>query len=215
MMKHRFTWVVLALLTGFFVKVPAAWGVSLMEAVEQSAKKIAEELPPKSRVAIVAFESPNDNLSGYIMDELTGALAGRGMEVADRRSLEYVQKELNFQMSGAVSDETAQSIGKFVGAQAVITGQLISQGKLYRYRTSAINVEKATVASVVRLDVDNDKTMKNLLASLAKQKTAVKPHHTGLTKGLFQRPPEPSLTGAYCSPPGVITTWPSWTLPRR
>jgi len=166
--------VILLLLLVGFIQAPTAWGLSLMEAIEQSAQKIVEELPPKSRVAIIAFESPNDNLSDYIMDELTGSLVGRGMEVADRRNMDYVYKELKFQMSGDVSDETAQSIGKFLGAQLVITGQLTSQGKNYRYRTSAIHVEKATLAAVIRFDVDNNKAMQNLVTTLAKQKTTVK-----------------------------------------
>ena len=158
--------VILVLLLAGFIQVPVVWGLSLMDAIEQSAQKIVEELPPKSRVAIIAFESPNDNLSDYIMDELTGALVGRGMEVADRRNLDYVYKELKFQMSGDVSDQTAQSIGKFLGAQLVITGQLTSQGKNYRYRTSAIHVEKATLAAIIRLDVDNNKAMKDLILVL-------------------------------------------------
>jgi len=71
-------------------------GLSLMEAIEQSAEKIKNDLPHGGRVAIVAFESPNDNLSDYIMEELTGALVDRGIEVADRQNLDYVFKELNF-----------------------------------------------------------------------------------------------------------------------
>jgi tetratricopeptide (TPR) repeat protein len=172
-MKKGILCLTLALLLNGLVTIPAAWGLSLRDAVEQSARKIAEELPPKSRIAIVAFESPNENLSGYIMDELTGALVERGMEVADRRNLDYVYKELNFQASGDVSDKTAQSIGKFLGVQLVITGQLTIQGKNYRYRTSAIHVEKATLASVMRLDVENDRAMKNLVTAMEKQKTTV------------------------------------------
>jgi len=34
-----------------------------MDAIEQTAEKITEELPKGSRVAIVAFESENDNLN--------------------------------------------------------------------------------------------------------------------------------------------------------
>ena len=60
--------------------------LSLEEAIEQSAQRIAAELPPGSRVAIVAFESPNDNLSDFIMEELTGALIDNKMEVADRQN---------------------------------------------------------------------------------------------------------------------------------
>ncbi|GBU28796.1 hypothetical protein R84B8_02358 [Treponema sp. R8-4-B8] len=157
-------------------------GVSLLEAVEQSADKIATNLPKGSRVAIVAFESESDNLSDFIMEELTGALVDRGIEVADRQNLAYVYKELNFQMSGDVSDETAQSVGKFLGAQMVITGQLTGLGGSYRFRASAIQVEKDTLSSVTRLMVRNDRETKNMIATLAKQKTTVKTAKYGVTE---------------------------------
>jgi tetratricopeptide (TPR) repeat protein len=111
-------------------------GLSLGEVIEQSAEKIAADLPAGSRVAIVAWESPSLGLSDYIMEELTGALVDRDMEVADRQNLEYVHRELNFQMSGEVSEESARSIGKFLGADLVITGQLTELGGPYRYRAN-------------------------------------------------------------------------------
>ena len=157
-------------------------GFSLLEAVEKSAKKIAEELPANSRVAIVAFESENDNLSDFIMEELTGVLVNLGIEVADRQNLEYVYKELNFQMSGNVSDETAQSIGKFLGAQFVITGQLTNLGKSYRYSTNVIHVEKATRDNVVRLSIQNDREMQQTITALANQKATVKTAKYGVSK---------------------------------
>ena len=153
---------VLVLLSACATGGRAADGLSLMEAIEQSAEKIAGELPRGSRVAIVAFESVHDNLSNYIMEELTGALFDRGIEVADRRNLAYVFQELNFQMSGAVSDETAKSVGKFLAADMVITGDFTDLDSLYRYRTSAINVETAVRASITRFDVRNDQTMRRM-----------------------------------------------------
>jgi tetratricopeptide (TPR) repeat protein len=149
-------------------------GLSLAEAIEQSAEKIAADLPDGSRVAFAAWESPNLGLSDYIMEELTGALVDRGMEVADRQNLEYVYRELNFQMSGEVSDESARSIGKFLGADLVITGQLTELGGPYRYRANAIHVENATRDSVTRLDVRGDAAMRRMVTALANQKTAVK-----------------------------------------
>jgi len=77
-------------------------------------------------------------------------------------------------MSGDVSDETAQSIGKFLGAGLVITGQLTPLGGTYRYRTSAIHVEKATRDSVTRLTVRNDKETRDMITALASQITSVK-----------------------------------------
>jgi tetratricopeptide (TPR) repeat protein len=149
-------------------------GVSLAEAIEQSAEKIAADLPAGNRVAIVAWESSSIGLSDYIMEELTGALVDRSMEVADRQNLEYVYRELNFQMSGDVSDESARSIGKFLGVDLVITGQLTELGGPYRYRANAINVETATRDSVTRLDVRGDAATQRMITALANQKPAVK-----------------------------------------
>jgi len=148
--------------------------LSLMEAIEQTAEKIAGELPKGSRVAIVAFESSNTNLSDYIMEELTGALFDRGIEVADRQNLEYVYKELHFQMSGDISDESVKSIGKFLGADMVIIGQLLNISGTYRYRTSAISVENAVRTSVTRLNVQNDAATRRMVTTITKQKTTTK-----------------------------------------
>ena len=154
---------------------------SLYDAIEQTGEKIAGELPQGSRVAIVAFESVNDNLSDYIMEELTGALFDRSIEVADRQNLEYVYKELNLQMSGDVSDDSAKSIGKFLAADMVITGQLLDLDGSYRYRTSAINVETAVRASVTRLDVRSDKATRRMMTALANQQTSVKAAKYGVS----------------------------------
>ena len=97
--------------------------LSLFNAIEESAQKIAAELPAGGRVAIAAFESRNRNLSDFVINELTNALLANGLEVADRQNLDFVKRELNFH-SGNISDERSISIGRFLGAQFVITGQL-------------------------------------------------------------------------------------------
>jgi tetratricopeptide (TPR) repeat protein/predicted small secreted protein len=158
-------------------------GISLAEAIEQSAEKIAADLPAGSRVVITAWESPSAGLSDHIMEELSGALVDRQIEVADRQNLEYVYRELNLQMSGVVDDESARSIGKFLGADLVITGQLTELGGPYRYRASAIHVESATRDSVTRLDVKGDAAMRRMVAALANQKPVVKTASYGEAQG--------------------------------
>jgi tetratricopeptide (TPR) repeat protein len=148
--------------------------LSLDEAIAISAADITAKLPPGTRVAIAAFESPHPNLSAYIMDEVAGALAGGSLEVADRNNLEYMYKELDFQMSGDVSDETAQAIGKFLGAKYVITGQLIDLGGRCRYRLNGINVETAGHESSTRLDVRNDRAFRKMSAALQKASPAAR-----------------------------------------
>jgi tetratricopeptide (TPR) repeat protein len=147
--------------------------ISLDEAIEQSAAEIAAELPEGTRVAIVGFSSEHESLSEYIMDELTGALVDGGLEVADRRNLAFVYKELNFQMSGDVSEESAVSIGKFLGASHVIFGQLINAGGSRRYRLSGVNAETAVQESSTRLSVRGDRALRSLIAAVKKAPAAV------------------------------------------
>jgi curli biogenesis system outer membrane secretion channel CsgG len=147
-------------------------GVSLVEAIELSAQNIAAVLPAGSRVAIVTWDSPSASLSTYIMEELAGALLDRGMVVVDRQNLELIAREQNFQLSGLVSDETARSIGHFLGADVVITGQFTELGGPYRYRASTVNVEGATRDSITRLDVRGDAETQRIVTAFARQGAA-------------------------------------------
>ena len=167
-------------------------GLSLQDAIEQSAEKIAVELPSGSRVAIVDFESSSDSLSSYIVEELTGALFDRGLEVADRQNLDYVYRELEFQMSGDVSDESAQSIGKFLGAQLIITGNLTDLDGQFRFRTNAIHVETAIRSSIVRLDVRNDQAMERMVKALATQVVKTKATRYSVNENIL-----PKTAGAF------------------
>jgi len=166
-------------------------GVSLMEAIDLSAGKIVEnigafadriaEAAGKHRIAVVAFESESDALSDFIMAELSGVLFDRNIEIVERQGLNWVIKELDFQMSGAVSDETMQSIGKFMGAELIVTGQLRNLGDTYRLTANAIRVEQATRASIPRFDVRNDRAMQNMIAALANQTLNTRAADYGVT----------------------------------
>ncbi|MDR2803519.1 MAG: hypothetical protein LBB22_04435, partial [Treponema sp.] len=69
-----------AVITAAFLSCATAGGgdsadiPSLDEAIEQSAAELVAELPKGTRVAIVGFSSEHENLSEYIMDELSGVL---------------------------------------------------------------------------------------------------------------------------------------------
>ena len=142
---------------------------SLRGAIEQSARQMAGDLPAGTRVAIVAFESESDNLSYYIMEELTGALFALGIEVADRQNLPYVMQELRLSLDDAVSDEGVQRIGHILAAELVSTGQLWNLGDTRRLSTSAIHVETAVRRSVPRFDLANNRAMRNMVAALDSQ----------------------------------------------
>jgi len=138
-------------------------GISLQDVIEQSAGQMATELPRDSIAVVVAFESAREELSEYIMEELTYELKTRGIKIVERQELKHVLEELNFQMSLYVSEESARSVGKFLGASVVIIGQLTNLGGVYRFRTNAIDVETAVRVSITRFDIQDDRELRRMI----------------------------------------------------
>lgn len=68
------------------------------------------------------FNSPTQEMSEYIQTELTSQVTENGMKVVTRSNMGKIDKELNYQLSGFISDETALSICKRLGANAIIFG---------------------------------------------------------------------------------------------
>ncbi|MDR1399493.1 MAG: CsgG/HfaB family protein [Treponema sp.] len=155
--------------------VPAA--VSLDQAVAQTASAIRAKTPQNTKIAVVEFASESANLSDYLMEELNFALLDEGLSVIDRANLNAVRQELNFQMSGEVDEESALSIGKFLGVDYVVTGQFRLTGAEYRFAVTLISVKSAARESAVRLDVRNDERTRKLVETLGK--TSVQSHSAG------------------------------------
>jgi TolB-like protein len=106
------------------------------------------------KVVILNMNTSQTELSDYIIDELAAYMVNNNkLTVIDRRNLEVIRRELNFQMSGDVSDETAQSIGRMLGAQYIISGSLTSLGDVHRLRVQALAVETAQIAGMINLNV--------------------------------------------------------------
>jgi hypothetical protein len=70
---------------------------------------------------------------------------------------------MNFQLSGEVSDESAQSIGEKLGAQTVISGSLTPFGRLWRMRIRALEVKTARVQGIKTYTIRKDKTLSGLM----------------------------------------------------
>ena len=125
----------------------------LDKAIRASAEQLGSDLTNR-KVAVVAFGSPSVVLSEYVIDELSRALVNsRAVTVVDRKELDKVREEQQFQLSSEVSDESARSIGKMLGADAVVSGNLVDLGNAYRFGVKALNVESATIESAPAFDI--------------------------------------------------------------
>ena len=125
-----------------------------------------------SKVALLNFTSESDVFSEYVLEEMSIELVkNRKLVVVDRKELDLIRSEKDFQWSGEVSDESAQEIGKLLGAQTIVSGALVNMGKSYRFRTKAINVESAAIETSASLNVKSDEQMQYLLSQGKKTTT--------------------------------------------
>lgn len=140
-----------------FIAVIAFSQTSLDTALRDSTIYLNGRIPVKSKVVVLNFTSDWNKLSDYIIEELIGYIVNDGnLTVVDRANLETIRREMNFQLSGEVSDETAQSIGKKLGAQTIISGAITAIGSMYRLRIRAISVETAQILGMQNIDVAQD-----------------------------------------------------------
>jgi hypothetical protein len=122
-------------------------------AVNKASQELLNTLPERSRVAVITVTSDDSDMSVYIAEELEYRLVSSGkFIIVDRNRLDTLREELNFQMSGEVSDASAVSIGKMTGANVIITGTVSKAGSNRRLSIKAISVETAEVVTMTRQD---------------------------------------------------------------
>ena len=115
-------------------------------AIRDASDYLNDNIHKGSKIVILNVESNSANLSEYVIDELiANAVNDKNFSVVDRRQLEAIQSEQKFQMSGAVDDKDALAIGKFFGAQTIISGAMREIGSRYRLTIRALSVQTAQV----------------------------------------------------------------------
>lgn len=108
------------------------------------ANDISSRCNTKTILCILDFNSPTQEMSEYIQTELTSQVTENGMKVVTRSNMGKIDKELNYQLSGFISDETALSICKRLGANAIVFGQIKELDNKYNLRVRLLDVETAS-----------------------------------------------------------------------
>jgi TolB-like protein len=140
-----------------------AQNVTLDEAIQSAAAEMGQRLPQEGNVAVVSFTSPADRLSKYVIDELNNAIVNGGnLTVVDRQQLDLIMQEMRFQESGLVSDESAQEIGRMLGAQYIVSGSMELIAGSWRFRTQALTVENASIVYSGSRNVVNNRLITSL-----------------------------------------------------
>ena len=88
---------------------------------------------------------------------ITDMASNASITVVERERIQALLTEQNLVKSGTIDPQTAIKLGKMVGAQYMITGGFMSDGRgTYILTARAINVEKSTIVNPVRLTTKGD-----------------------------------------------------------
>ena len=71
--------------------------------------------------------------------------------------------ELKFQLSGEVDDDSALSIGKFLGAQTIVSGAMSEMGNRHRMTIRALNVQTAEVQGQFNRNINSSQAITELM----------------------------------------------------
>lgn len=158
----------------FAVAVSAVFSIDVGTALDQAAEQFSASLPTGTTVAIVGIASDTEDMSEYMLDELTlRFVQQRRLTVANRANLDAIKQEMNFQLSGEVSDASIQEIGAMAGAETVVHGSLKEIGSIYFLSLQALNVTTATVEDMYRETVELDAVTAPLLGKMISSKGTI------------------------------------------
>jgi curli biogenesis system outer membrane secretion channel CsgG len=118
-------------------------------ALNRAADELIYALEDDVTIAILSISSRDRETGEFVLEELAYILVDTGRyKVVDRRSLDVIRKEQDFQMTGDVDDGSAVSIGKILGANIVITGSISGSDSTRRLRLKALNVQTAEILAM-------------------------------------------------------------------
>ena len=146
-----------AMLMGF-ASVPMAFGAddALDAAIRELSDYLNRRIPQGSKAVFLNVKSDWPAFSEYILDSLQeNAVNDDVFSVVDRRQLDAIRSELNFQWSGEVSNASAQEIGQMLGAQTIVSGSITTVGSEYRIQVRAILVQTAAVQGLTTKSVSS------------------------------------------------------------
>jgi TolB-like protein len=148
----------------FMVLASLAFAQTLDNVIGEAAMLASNRFSQGTTVVVLNFKSDSEKLSGYIIEELNEKLLNIGkLRLVERRNLNEIRAELDFNMSGEVSDESAQSIGRMLGSQYIILGSVDTIGNQNRIRFRAISTETATIEWSFSSNIKNDAVLASLL----------------------------------------------------
>jgi len=124
---------------------------ALEDAAKTSFTKLQDRLKPGLRIALLPINAADKDKGNYAYNEMTIMFFDTLLyDMVERDQIDKILKEQNFQYSGLVDDRTAAQIGKFLGAQVIIIGDISGSGSTRRLVFRGLDVETAKIVAIAQ-----------------------------------------------------------------
>jgi hypothetical protein len=111
----------------------------------------------------ITAEGRVTRLGRYVSGKITPYFTRSALfSVQERALIDTVIQEHTFQASPFVDEDSAQQVGKLLGAEAVITGTISQLGDAYYINAKAIGVTKGDVLASIDVEIKNNDTLADL-----------------------------------------------------
>jgi len=165
-----------------FSSIPShAQTISYNDSIQLVAQNISQRIGRGDIVAIVDFQASTEQFSNTVINDLTSKLLANKVRVVERRMIDHIMREQNFQYSGYVSDESMVSLGKMLGSSAIVIGNGENLADYYRINFRMLSVETGEILLLLSVDVRYNST---ILRLLEQRNNAVEIGNTRFSVGL-------------------------------
>jgi hypothetical protein len=121
-----------------------------------SSNTINSALEKGAKLAFInSSAEAEDELTNYVIEKISyNIIESKKLVILERDELDVIMKEQDFQFSGFVSDESAISIGKMLGAESIASCFIGGSGDLRRIRIKTLHVETGQVQSLLTYNIN-------------------------------------------------------------
>ena len=131
-------------------------GKLFSEALENLSDYSGIRLPEGARLAVLPIglaegASALGNQAEYFGAQLTlSAAKAKSFALVERRDLQALLAELELQLSGLSDESNAAKVGKFLGAEYLVTGRLYARSDRYELFLNLVRVETAEILAATK-----------------------------------------------------------------
>lgn len=132
--------------------------------LQRVSSDVSVRVSSKTILCVLDFASKSKEMGEYIRDSLISSFAENpNIRIVTRQNMDKINKELDYQYSGYVSDETALSLCKRLGAQEIVFGQIDELDNGYILHVKMLDVETGSYALFKKYEVARSSKTEQLL----------------------------------------------------